>query len=80
MAYCKDFNFIDVSNNNLFKKKWHPGDNVEQSGIYRCINCGLEAACNAGTPFTTQNKHQHPMKEPIIWELVVATNSLEEGE
>lgn len=80
MALYNNPSKLKHSARKLFYKTWSPGDDIEQSGIYRCKNCGLEIACNKGDRFTTQNKHQHPMKEPIIWELVVATNSLEEGE
>ncbi len=76
MAYYNDKRRIRYSDNELFEQLWSPGNDIEQSGIYRCINCGLEIACNAGDRFVTQNKHQHTSRNPILWELVVATNSL----
>lgn len=81
MAYYNNnkTTYLKSSDSYLFDLKWGPGEEVEQSGIYRCTSCGLEAACNKGDHFPPQNSKQHPKKEDDIqWKLVVATNSLED--
>lgn len=53
-----------------------PGEKVEHSGIYYCIVCSKEVACNAGDPFPPQNHHQHQASFPAIgWKLLVRTDS-----
>lgn len=70
--YCDDTNVIKVSaDQEAFKTVHSPGQKVPHSGIYRCVNCGDEDACNAGDPFPPQNKHQHPSSTPIGWRLLV---------
>ncbi|HGO5857223.1 TPA: hypothetical protein ACK3JJ_001878 [Mannheimia haemolytica] len=53
--------------------KYSPGKVVPTSGIYRCIYCGNEVACNKGDPFPPQNKSQHNSCSDIKWELIIKT-------
>ncbi len=54
-----------------------PGQDVPNSGIYRCQNCGKEVTCNKDDPFPPQNKHQHgnDCKGSIKWKLLVKTET-----
>jgi hypothetical protein len=42
-----------------FETVHKPGAIADDSGIYRCVNCGDENAWNKGNPLPPQNKHQH---------------------
>lgn len=50
---------------------YRPGDTVPVSGIYRCIVCGREDACNENDPFPPQNHTQHPQGRGVEWQLNV---------
>lgn len=52
-----------------------PGTITPFSGIYRCRNCGDEIASNQGNPLPPQNHHQHNPPAPILWQLIVATET-----
>jgi hypothetical protein len=55
---------------------YRPGTICPHSGIYICINCRDEAACNAGDPLPPQNHRQHPdTTKPILWKLLVCTQT-----
>jgi len=69
--YCDTSNVTKVDEQDAFKIVHSPGQIVPFSGIYRCINCGDENACNKGTPFPPQNHHQHSPGKPIGWKLLV---------
>lgn len=60
-----------VDNQDAFTAVHKPGQIVPHSGIYRCVNCGDENACNKSNPFPPQNKHQHQNQQPIGWRLLV---------
>ena len=75
MALYADINDLRQSVRPEFAKDYPCGATVEKSGIYRCIICGGEAACNAGDPFPPQNEHRHESLDPPKWRLIVATQS-----
>lgn len=54
---------------------YHPAAEVPVSGIYKCKGCKKEVTSNRGDIFPPQNHHQHPSKDPILWELIVRTNT-----
>ena len=59
-----------------FDKKHTPGTTVPHSGIYICVNCRDEVACNAGDPLPPQNHRQHDSaKGPIRWQLLIETQN-----
>lgn len=75
--------YVDDSKLNVGDKKfawwtttYHAGEEVPVSGIYRCLGCGREDACNHGDPFPPQNHHQHtPAQGQIRWRLNVRANT-----
>ncbi|MDX7776590.1 MULTISPECIES: protein L [Aeromonas] len=57
---------------------YHPGVKVPVSGIYRCIKCRKEVACNQKEPFPPQNHDQHPPAtcgKRMEYKLVVRANT-----
>ena len=72
MASYKYGKYLHQNDGSAFDAEKKPGEEVKHSGIYTCVNCGREVACNAGDPFPPQNDHQHPGDEPIRWKLIVA--------
>ena len=59
-----------------FNQTHKPGAVGPYSGIYICINCRDEAACNAGNPLPPQNHRQHSTsKGDILWKLLVQTQT-----
>lgn len=54
--------------------EYSPSDTIKYSGIYKCVNCGKEVACNKRDPFPPQNDIQHPCQKKIRWKLIVATD------
>lgn len=77
MAWYKNADNLVKANGTeaVWSTFYKPGDNVPQSGIYRCRNCGKEATCNSGDSFPPQNHHQHPQAGPVLWNLIVWTNT-----
>ena len=74
MAYYKYNDHLTHNKGKAFDREYVPGETVPHSGIYRCINCGLEVTCIESEPLPPQNHHQHDTQEkPIIWKLIVAT-------
>lgn len=72
MAFYVDTNHVTKANpHEAFDKVHSPGSIVPHSGIYRCVNCGDENACNKGDPLPPQNRHQHKTQTPIGWRLLV---------
>lgn len=72
MALYREEKYVLKANPHAAFEKIHkPGEIVEHSGIYRCVNCGDEDACNKGDPFPPQNHHQHQSPTPIGWKLLV---------
>ena len=69
--YCDQGNVKKVDEQAAFKAVYSPGQLVPFSGIYICVNCGDEDACNKETKFPPQNKHQHKSADPIGWKLLV---------
>lgn len=75
MAIYSNDKYLKKSNSNAFDYIYSPGEEVPYSGIYICVNCKKEVACNEGDPLPPQNKHQHNTLNPIGWKLIVATES-----
>lgn len=74
MALYKNSSELIASNENRFDETHKPGSIVPYSGIYMCINCRDEVACNKGDPFPPQNHRQHPSTtKAILWQLLVQT-------
>lgn len=72
MALYRDKDHVKEANPHpCFESIHKPGEIAEYSGIYRCVNCGDEDACNKGNPFPPQNRHQHKTNSPIGWKLLV---------
>lgn len=63
--------FLSQSDDPRFDKIYHPDTATPHSGIYRCTNCGQEAASITGHTLPPQNHHQHSSNAPIQWQLVV---------
>ena len=62
-----------------WRKEYSPGDPVPVSGIYRCLGCKREIACNNGDLFPPQNHHQHAMSRGAMrWKLNVKANTKDE--
>jgi hypothetical protein len=74
MATYQDQNEVTLGAGPEFKQTWRPGTTAPYSGIYMCINCRDEDACNKGDPLPPQNHRQHPdTSKPIMWRLLVKT-------
>jgi len=71
VALYKDGSKLTKSDHNAFDVDQKPGTVVNNSGIYRCINCDDEIAANKGNPLPSQNHAQHAPGKPIIWRLLV---------
>lgn len=76
MATFKNGNELIHSDSDAFDKKYKPGTKAPHSGIYLCVNCRDEAACNKDDPLPPQNHRQHsPNKGDILWQLLVKTQN-----
>lgn len=74
MAFYKNGSALSQSLDPRFDAHHKPGSTVPYSGIYICVNCRDEIACNHGDPFPPQNHRQHPnTQKPIAWQLLVQT-------
>jgi len=72
MALYKYADNLHQNSHEAFDAELSPGIVVSNSGIYRCVNCGDETACNKDNPLPPQNHHQHaPERGPIRWTLLV---------
>ncbi len=72
MALYKNGTYLTQSQDGVFDQDYGPGQAAPRSGIYRCMGCGREAACNQGQPLPPQNHHQHsPTQGSIRWRLIV---------
>lgn len=71
MALYKDGTKLNQSNHAEFDAVYKPGTIVANSGIYRCRNCGDEIAADKGNPLPPQNRHQHPNRSAIEWQMLV---------
>lgn len=69
--YTDTPNVVHVKEQDAFTVTHGPGSKVQHSGIYRCINCGDENACNKGDSFPPQNTKQHTSCKAISWRLLV---------
>lgn len=50
MALYKHGQYLNQSQDSAFDAEHRPGTVVNNSGIYRCKNCGDEIAANKGNP------------------------------
>ena len=77
MAWYKDASVLRSANGTepVWSTDYRPGADVPISGIYRCRNCGKETTCNAQDSFPPQNHHQHPQAGPVVWRLIIWTNT-----
>lgn len=76
MALYKDAQYVKLSDGKEFSNTTRPGEAAPFSGIYVCKGCSREIASNKGEPMPPQNHHQHSSTEiPILWTLIVRTNS-----
>jgi hypothetical protein len=71
MALYKTDTNVRPVNDAAFDVTYRPGERGSYSGLYQCINCGDEYACNQGNPLPPQNHHQHNPPSPIVWRLHV---------
>lgn len=72
MAIYKYDAYVTQANDAVFDSEHSPSTPVPRSGIYRCMGCGREVACNQGDPLPPQNHHQHTQTQGTIrWRLVV---------
>jgi hypothetical protein len=72
MAQYKYDKYLQKSDHAAYDTLHSPGVIAENSGIYRCENCGDEVAANKGNPLPPQNHTQHdPNKGAIKWRLIV---------
>jgi hypothetical protein len=72
MALYKNGTYLTQSQHSAFDETHSPGTIAQNSGIYRCVNCGDEYACNKGNPLPPQNHRQHaPYSGDIKWQLIV---------
>jgi hypothetical protein len=77
MALYRDEEHVKKANpHDSFESVHKPGQIAPWSGVYRCINCGDESACNKGDPLPPQNHHQHKQTAPIAWRLLVVTQQV----
>lgn len=54
MALYQNGNELNHKVDPLFDQTYNPGSIGRYSGIYMCINCRDENACNAGNPLPPQ--------------------------
>lgn len=76
MAIYQDQGNVTLKQSDAFKPTYKPGTAAPHSGIYMCVNCLDEAACNYGNPLPPQNHRQHKNTlKPIEWRLLVQTQN-----
>ena len=76
MAQYKYSDELSKSDSSSFDEEHTPGSKVPSSGIYMCVNCRDEVACNAGDPLPPQNHKQHTnTSKPIKWKLLIKTQN-----
>lgn len=72
MALYKYPNYLTASKDSDFDKSHRPGSRAPYSGIYRCVNCNHEAACNKDDPLPPEGHATHsPSNGRIEWQLIV---------
>jgi len=72
MAQYKYGEHLHKSDHEAYDHELTPGTIVSNSGIYRCVGCGDEYACNKNNPLPPQNHHQHSTAQGAIrWKLLV---------
>ncbi|WP_233839470.1 hypothetical protein [Paraburkholderia sp. ZP32-5] len=72
MAQYKYQKFLKEGQSDVYDKRYAPGSEAYNAGIYRCVACGHEIAIAKGHTLPPQNHHQHaPGLGPIEWQLIV---------
>jgi hypothetical protein len=72
MASYKHGEYLHQNQHEEFDRVLTPGTIAANSGIYRCVGCGDEVACNKDNPLPSQNHRQHnPNQGAIRWKLLV---------
>lgn len=75
MALYKYDQYVTKTTDGAFDRDYSPGSEAPLSGIYKCLACGREAACNHPDPLPPQNHHQHTVSQGAIrWRLAVWAN------
>ncbi len=72
MAYAQDTSVVQKLIHAAFDTIHKPGDNVPESGIFRCAHCTHEIVSTQGNKFPPQTHPAHPANKPIEWKLIVA--------
>lgn len=76
MALYKYPNYLAMTKNTAFDRVLPAGLHVPSGGIYRCVGCGNEVACEANTVLPDRSHHKHkPAQGEIRWQLIIATQT-----
>lgn len=75
MALYQDSSNVFHKADPIFDQEYTPGVAAPYSGIYMCVACKDEAACNKGNPLPPQNHRQHNSSARIRWKLLVQTQN-----
>lgn len=77
MARYKYEKYLHKSDNTAYDKKYAPGSEALNPGIYRCVVCGDEIGIAKGHTLPPQNHHQHAQGlGKIEWQLIVFAQSV----
>lgn len=72
MAQYKYSQFLNQNNHAEYDKRYSPGAEAANAGIYRCTGCGDEIGIAKGHRLPPQNHHQHNSGQGAIeWQLLV---------
>jgi len=72
MAQYKYDQHLHIGDSAVYDKKYAPGSNATNAGIYRCVACGDEIGIAKNHTLPPQNHHQHaPGVGKIEWQLLV---------
>jgi hypothetical protein len=76
MAQYKSLTYLAQSNHTNFDTVHCPGAKPADSGIYRCVGCGLEISHNANNSRPPQNHHEHSTAQGTIrWQMIVCAQT-----
>ncbi len=79
MVFYKYSSYLTADRSKEFDAVHKPGETTPHSGIYRCLDCGVEIASEAGKPLPlarTCSEH-HPNKHisgEVNWKLMVSAD------
>jgi len=72
MAQYKYGNRLQQNDHAEFDRRYSPGAEAINAGIYRCAGCGDEIGIAKGHRLPPQNHHQHSVTQGAIeWQLLV---------